>query len=1278
ELYNRGTEPVSLTGWRFDKGINFDFPAGTTIAPDSYLVVARDPAHIAEVYKLPAAVVLGPRDEDALERYGVLRDGGERVTLLDERGNIASTVRYFDGGEWPQWADGGGSSMELIDPFQEIGEAHAWDSSDETQKSPVKEYSYNGTFFGGEGEFHLVLTSKGITMVDDLKMTSQVTTVEPLITYFDFGTTWRYAKGLTEASDPPDLWQKPEFDDSGWSQGPAIIGYGDGDEATTLEDMLGNYSTFYLRKAFDVADPSAIENLVLEVEYDDGYIAFLNGVEVASDNLRPGPEGRTFNALARLAKEKAKALVDLTEQKNLVVPGRNVLAVHVLNNTIRSNDVRWRAQFLSGRFVIAEGPNLFRDGDFESEGYRSSWTIQGTHVRSGRSTQSPLSGTGSLKIISTGGGDNKVNRIETSNTGLTAPALRVDYHISFLAKWIAGTPTLLTHGAYSGSLSPSYATSHRLELPPNPGTPGAVNSVTLRRVAATGSRNIGPVISGVRQTPALPAASQDVEVRARVRDSDGVSSVSLFWTLDTPKPAGDAALTEVVLEDPDKDGVYTGVIPGQAARKRVVFYIVARDTLGKEGRFPLDVLGRTNPMFNDPGAASVNDALYSVYRHDTPFNGRPHSYRFWMHQANESYMSSRPLHSNDVVDGSFVFGNRDIYYNSKVRFSGSPWARGGWGESYRVQMPKDRPLHESIERFNMEDHQGGGGRDGRERISHYLIRFNQGHAVVPYSLQWLVQFQVNDRVNEIREHVQTPNGEFIQRWFPDDDDGSFFEMDDRHTINDAGQRQESLDGRLLYPPYGPSTLGEDKEQYRYYFNTRGSSKENGDFSHLVSLAKLLTQSVTNNTDFDAAIWDHVDVEQWLRQWAIRLNTDDWDCWGARRGKNCYLYRPNGTGLWNIIPWDMELTYGDVGAFMPPALTATSNPTYGNTFAECARFFNRPPIKRMYYGILKEMVDHQFQSSFLIPYMQKLDSIQVQNTGVGKTNGYIDQRRTRLLGVLRGVTSPTIPFQVTTNGGNPLEVDSPSVSIEGRAPVDISTIVVMANGRQLEPPFTVAFGLTDVLGWVAEGNLPLGKNTLELIGLNGLDEIVESITFEVTYTLPVPPVIEGVTPSSLIEGELIAITGRNFKDGLKVWFGAVEAVDIALDPANSTRLAAVVPAGLPLGDVELTIQSPNGMTSAPFMVRIVAEKRRFLRGDVDQSGIIDLADVAQVLRHLFQGESEPRCLDAADVDDNGLVNLTDALFAAQFLFQGGAPPPPPHPELGTDPTEDSIDCAFGQE
>jgi len=81
-----------------------------------------------------------------------------------------------------------------------------------------------------------------------------------------------------------------------------------------------------------------------------------------------------------------------------------------------------------------------------------------------------------------------------------------------------GSRTILTHDYQN--LDTSLAASHQLPIPENLGTPGAVNSVTLRQIARTGSENLGPVIWRVRQTPVVPAPNTPVTVTARLRPPD--------------------------------------------------------------------------------------------------------------------------------------------------------------------------------------------------------------------------------------------------------------------------------------------------------------------------------------------------------------------------------------------------------------------------------------------------------------------------------------------------------------------------------------------------------------------------------------------------------------------------------------------------------------------------------------------------------------------------------------------------------------------------------------
>jgi hypothetical protein len=375
---------------------------------------------------------------------------------------------------------------------------------------------------------------------------------------------------------------------------------------------------------------------------------------------------------------------------------------------------------------------------------------------------------------------------------------------------------------------------------------------------------------------------------------------------------------------------------------------------------------------------------------------------------------------------------------------------------------------------------------------------------------------------------------------------------------------------------------------------------------------------------------------------------------------------------------MELTYGNVSAFMPPNLSATSSPPYSSAFTEVTRFLNRPAIKRVFYAAMKDLIDGPFQSAFLIPYMQKLDGIGMQSTNHGKAGGFIDQRRARLRQAVTPVTSSAIDFIITTGGGAPLTVDTPTVVLEGKAPIEIAAIATTVNGVEADPPFVIEFGKGNLLNWKAEGPLSLGQNRLEFIGTTLGGDLVDSAAITVTVVPAAPPAIDLVTPATATAGEVLLIIGRNFRAGLKVFLGETELPLVAVEIGEPSRVEAQMPVGLPEGPTPLTILNPSGLRSDPFTVRVVAEKRRFIRGDADRSGIFDLTDVIFTLNYLFRGGVAPTCLDAADADDNGVLNLTDGIVALSALFEGGAPLPAPYPAVGSDVTEDPLDCALGIE
>jgi len=126
------------------------------------------------------------------------------------------------------------------------------------------------------------------------------------------------------------------YDDAAWPTGPAGFGYSDGDDATELSGMSGSYVTLYTRRSFQLADASVVDNLALRVSYDDGFVAYLNGVEVARSNV---PFSQDHATTASGSHEAVGfEIFDLTGQLGLLQDGTNVLAVEGHNESLGSGD----------------------------------------------------------------------------------------------------------------------------------------------------------------------------------------------------------------------------------------------------------------------------------------------------------------------------------------------------------------------------------------------------------------------------------------------------------------------------------------------------------------------------------------------------------------------------------------------------------------------------------------------------------------------------------------------------------------------------------------------------------------------------------------------------------------------------------------------------------------------------------------------------------------------------------------------------------------------------
>lgn len=142
--------------------------------------------------------------------------------------------------------------------------------------------------------------------------------------------TWHYQTG--EMAPPAD-WNTLGFERSNWSTGRGGIGYGDGDDETTISPT----QSLFLRRNFNITDISKIEGAYLHADYDDGFVAYLNGVEIARSNVNGTPPAHdTWATDLREAMVYQNGLherhiVGVRDIRDLLNDGDNVLAVQVHN-----------------------------------------------------------------------------------------------------------------------------------------------------------------------------------------------------------------------------------------------------------------------------------------------------------------------------------------------------------------------------------------------------------------------------------------------------------------------------------------------------------------------------------------------------------------------------------------------------------------------------------------------------------------------------------------------------------------------------------------------------------------------------------------------------------------------------------------------------------------------------------------------------------------------------------------------------------------------------------
>lgn len=767
--------------------------------------------------------------------------------------------------------------------------------------------------------------------------------------------------------------------------------------------------------------------------------------------------------------------------------------------------------------------NRVRNASFDSN---SDWVFQGNHERSDYHVETGNEANRVLLVKASGRGDPHSNRIrQTLLSGLSTSG---QASIRARVRWLRGHSEILfrLHGNYMEAVG-------RAQLPTNLGTPGLRNSRWMA--------NAPPVVRDVSHSPVLPAASEDVTVTATVSDPDGVEEVILAFRVDTTGgasqeiPMRDDGLAPDAWQD---DGIYSASIPGQTSGRLVAFHVEATDRKLNQpasSTFPADAPTRECLVrFGDPNAP----------------NGFG-DYRLWFTRDTLARWtaSSRPKSSNEPLDVTFVYNGERAFHNVEATYSGS------FFNSPDYNGPTGRPCDYACRFFRGETFLGAsriilswpgltGSPDStaqHEQFSYWLA----SQLGLPFNYRRYCSVTVNGvRRGSVMEDTQRPNSDMVQQWFPGDSDGELFKSQIRYESNDSAtdlilagieeatlQRRTNRDG---------STRTRD---YRWNWSPQAIGNSPNNFASIFQLVETL--ATPDASAYTQSVRSLVDIEQWMRTFALEHIVSNWDSYGYGNGQNMYAYKP-ADGRWQLMIWDLDISTGSNSSDPATApLFSLSNPFFpvDGDPEIVGRMYQHPEFARAYWRTLEEavqgpmsarrvaeLVDTKF-AALRASFGGAIQSPTVIKNFMRQRRDYIQQQLARNAVAQFEMISPATP-QVST--------DTSPFLVRGRAPVSVQSIRV--NGITVRPVWT------SVTEW--ELTIPLFEPEHEFL-IEGFDRhgvLVDlaSAQLSVDYTGGIDPQTPNIVINEWMasnQSMLADPADGLFQDWLELFNAGTEPVDL---------------------------------------------------------------------------------------------------------------------------------------
>jgi len=148
----------------------------------------------------------------------------------------------------------------------------------------------------------------------------------------------------------PVAWNEKYYDTTDWQIGSAPFHFDDGSQTGTTVPYA---RTVYLRKSFNVPDLSALYQMVAFIQYDNGFVLYINGNEVRRVNM-PDGEVDYETWAGNLTQSSITITLDASVLESMN-DGQNVIAAEVHQSLNDSSDFKFDLQLIDPSVLISYG-----------------------------------------------------------------------------------------------------------------------------------------------------------------------------------------------------------------------------------------------------------------------------------------------------------------------------------------------------------------------------------------------------------------------------------------------------------------------------------------------------------------------------------------------------------------------------------------------------------------------------------------------------------------------------------------------------------------------------------------------------------------------------------------------------------------------------------------------------------------------------------------------------------------------------------------------------------